>query len=571
MTQEVTVPDVGDASEVEVIEILVSEGDVVKKDDSLIVLESDKASMEIPSPYAGKVVSIKVNEGDQVDEGDVILELESESEEETDGPQSDDAGEDDTSDASEDDSDDEEAEAPDDDEVDDDAEESESDGGDGDATSEETVVVPDVGDADEITVTEILVAVGDTVKKDDSTVVLESDKASMEIPSPHEGEITEILVSEGDEVSEGDALLKLATRTSGGNGKSSKSESAKTSKSEESTDAKTEKQEDAADDKSDTRDKKSDRRATERGKAAQKKSSKRDAVVHAGPAVRKQAREYGVDLSEVKGTGRKGRILKEDVQSFVKDRLSGSAESGIPSVPAVDFSKFGETELEPLSRVRKSSARNLHRSWLNVPHVTQFDEADITELEDFRRAQNKELERQGKKISPLAFIVKACAHALAQFPHFNASLDPDIENYIIKKYFHIGIAVDTEDGLVVPVLRDADTKGVIEIAEETAELAEKARGKKLPLDAMQGATFTISSLGGIGGTAFTPIVNAPEVAILGVSRSKVQPVWDGTEFRPRTMLPLSLSYDHRAIDGAEAARFTTYLAAVLTDVRRLIL
>jgi pyruvate dehydrogenase E2 component (dihydrolipoamide acetyltransferase) len=301
--------------------------------------------------------------------------------------------------------------------------------------------------------------------------------------------------------------------------------------------------------------------------------------VHAGPAVRKQAREYGVNLSEVSGTGQKGRILKEDIQQFVKNQISGSragsssapAGSGIPPIPVIDFTKFGEIELRPLSRVRRSSARNLHRSWLNVPHVTQFDEADITDLEVFRKAQNIELAAAGDKLTPLAFLIKACIAALKKYPQFNSSIDADYEHLTIKKYFNIGVAVETPDGLVVPVIRGADQKGVIELAQESASLARMARDKKLPLDAMQGATFSISSLGGIGGTAFTPIVNAPEVAILGVSRSAMKPVWDGHEFVPRMMLPLSLSYDHRAIDGAEAARFCGYLRDLLTDTRRLIL
>ncbi|MEX0943487.1 MAG: 2-oxo acid dehydrogenase subunit E2, partial [Pseudomonadales bacterium] len=267
------------------------------------------------------------------------------------------------------------------------------------------------------------------------------------------------------------------------------------------------------------------------------------------------------------------RILKEDVQAYVKqslDRGDGRGAS-IPPVSLPDFSKFGETEIVPLSRVRRTSARNLHRSWLNVPHVTQFDEADITELEAFRKSQNEELAAAGKKVTPLAFLVKACVYTLMQYPRFNASLDKDIENLVLKKYFNIGIAVDTEDGLVVPVIKDAEKKGVIELAQESARLAEQARNKKLGLDAMQGATFTISSLGGIGGTAFTPIINSPEVAILGVSRSRIAPVYDGKEFRPRTLLPLSLSYDHRAIDGAEAARFIVYLAQVLSDIRRIVM
>jgi pyruvate dehydrogenase E2 component (dihydrolipoamide acetyltransferase) len=294
--------------------------------------------------------------------------------------------------------------------------------------------------------------------------------------------------------------------------------------------------------------------------------------------VRKQARELGVQLTAVKGTGRNGRILKEDVKGYVKKRIesgSGDASAGIPPIPEVDFSRFGEVEHRPLPRIRQISARNLHRSWLNVPHVTQFDEADVTDLEDFRRAQNAELARDadaaGIKLTPLAFIIRACVGALQEFPQFNSSIAPDFSELIIKRYINVGIAVETDEGLMVPVLKAADTKGVIDLARDSSELAQKARDKKLPMDAIQGATFTISSLGGIGGTAFTPIVNAPEVAILGVSRSRVLPQYDGAAFVPRTMLPLSLSYDHRAIDGAEAARFTAYLATLLADVRRLIL
>ena len=278
-----------------------------------------------------------------------------------------------------------------------------------------------------------------------------------------------------------------------------------------------------------------------------------------------------MDLAAVKGSGPNGRILKEDVQEFVKARLKGGGEqgSGIPAMPDVDFSRFGPIEMKPLSRIRRASARNLHRAWLNVPYVTQFDEADITELEAFRKSQNAELSGSGSKLTPLAFLVKACVNALMKYPQFNSSIDAGYEHLVIKQYYNIGIAVETDDGLMVPVVKEADKKGIVELAQSCAELARQAREKKLPLDAMQGATFSISSLGGIGGTAFTPIVNAPEVAILGVSRSKVVPVWNGSEFTPRTILPLSLSYDHRAIDGAEAARFTDYLAKVLSDLRRI--
>ena len=541
MAKEVRVPDVGDAAEVEVIEILVAVGDVVEADDSLIVLESDKASMEIPSPEAGKILSISVSEGDTVDEGDLILELETASAGAEPAPAKEEKAE--AAPAA----DPEPAAEP---------EPAPAEAASG-GTSIETVVVPDVGDADEITVTEILISVGDTISRDDSTIVLESDKASMEIPSPHDGTVTEILVKEGDEVGEGHPLLKMEVGQAAGAAAAPAPQAAPAKEEQPAPKAAPQKI------------------APAPQVPAAEPARKSDAEVYAGPAVRKQARQYGVDLAEVKGSGRGGRVLKEDVQNFVKERLAGGAKggdgAGIPAIPVVDFSKFGEVSTEPMSRIRRASARNLHRSWLNVPHVTQFDEADVTELEAFRKQQNAELSREGKKLTPLAFLVKAVAHSLKQFPHFNSSLDENAENFIIKHYYHIGIAVETEDGLVVPVLKDADKKGVLEIAEESADLAAKARDKKLPLDAMSGATFSISSLGGIGGTAFTPIVNAPEVAILGVSRTKMVPMWNGSEFEPRTMLPLSLSYDHRAIDGAEAARFVTYLSSALTDVRRLIL
>ncbi|XOV87320.1 MAG: dihydrolipoyllysine-residue acetyltransferase [Pseudomonadota bacterium] len=576
MTKEVLVPDVGDASDVEVIEVLVKVGDLVEADASLVVLESDKASMEIPSPVSGKVVSIEVKEGDQVDEGDLILVLETEDTESDDDGDDPEESKDDT-DGSTEQAEGEEQKVQKEREAQKAPATTDSDA-DGPST-EKTVLVPDVGDASEIIVSEILVKPGDEVDEDDSLVVLESDKASMEIPSPYKGKVLEVLVSVDDEVAEGHPLLTLSV--AGG------AEDADNQDNKDNKDNKDKKAESIAD-KGDTGSETTERAfASSSTKDSMQESGKKAAAldrsvsasteddgIYAGPAVRKEAREYGVDLSQVKGSGRNGRVLKEDVQAFVKARLAGGAResgAGIPAMPAVDFSRFGPTELRPLSRVRRASARNLHRSWLNVPHVTQFDEADITELEAFRKAQNEELKAQGKKVTPLAFLVKACAHALGRYPQFNASLDENLENLIIKQYCNIGIAVDTDDGLVVPVIRDADRKGVIEIAEESASLAAAARDKKLPLDAMQGATFTISSLGGIGGTAFTPIVNAPEVAILGVSRSKVAPVFDGTTFVPRTMLPLSLSYDHRAIDGAEAARFTTLLVSLLSDMRRLIL
>jgi pyruvate dehydrogenase E2 component (dihydrolipoamide acetyltransferase) len=434
----------------------------------------------------------------------------------------------------------------------------------------EQVLVPDVGEADNVEVVEILVAVGETVEKDDSLVVLESDKASMEIPSPFAGVVTSIAVKVGDSVDEGGLILELETGESAETGEPEQGVSEK-----KPVDTEAEVKEAEKEPESGVPDPVTETVVAE--VVAEKETIRAPGEkVHAGPAVRKLAREYGVHLNEVTGSGKLGRIVREDLQLHVKNRLgqqvagSGSG-GGIPAIPEIDFAKFGEIELQPMSRIRKASAKNLHRSWLNVPHVTQFDEADITDLEIFRKSQNEELAREGIKITPLAFLIKASLSALVKYPQFNASIDPDYEHLVLKKYFNIGIAVETNDGLVVPVIRNADEMGIIELAQSAGELAALARDKKLPMDAMQGATFTISSLGGIGGTAFTPIVNAPEVAILGVSRSKVKPVYDGSEFLPRTILPLSLSYDHRAIDGAEAARFTSYLAMVLTDLRRILL
>ena len=600
MTIQVTVPDVGEASEVEVIEVLVTVGDIVRKDDSLVVLESDKASMEIPSPHAGKVVSIAVKEGDTVEEGSLIVELDVETSTAVD------ASAKNVKAAAETPSKSPSVEPP--VPVTSSATTAKAKGPetsadistevptevpttvptevpattpDSSQSREQLVVVPDVGDAGEITVTELLVKLGDVVAADDSILVLESDKASMEIPSPFAGEVVEMLVVDGSVVSEGDSLIKLRTTEQGlaptaRSGDEQAAVSVNAATAAEKVGEKIVKQ------------------AVEKvGEKAGEKAARHAAVVsavevvsdekiHAGPAVRKQAREYGVNLAQLTGTGQKGRILKEDVQAFVKGQLQSRAGvqaqadiatigNGIPPVPLIDFTKFGEVELRPLSRVRRSSARNLHRSWLNVAHVTQFDAADITDLEVFRKKQNQELASAGDKLTPLAFLIKACVHALIKYPQFNSSIDADYQHLTLKKYYNIGIAVETPDGLVVPVVRNADKKGVVELARESATLAGQARDKKLPLDAMQGATFTISSLGGIGGTAFTPIVNAPEVAILGVSRSSMEPVWDGQAFVPRLLLPLSLSYDHRAIDGAEAARFTHYLTELLGDMRRLIL
>ena len=555
MLEQVLVPDVGEAEDVEVIELLVAVGDVIDTDTSLVVLESDKASMEIPSPCAGTIKSFAVSEGDKVTEGSLLAEIETGEKSQpgevtqTSDPELVNAAEEQTG-ASEPDTYAAANLAP------------------RKMEASKVILVPDVGDAQEIIVAEVLVHQGDALENGDSIVVLESDKASMEIPTDLAGVVQEIFINEGDEVREGDSLVTIvgwvpievvAQNTTDIPEERVESTSEKTARSDAVTSVgKTV----AVKPRSDSQSSKYQDQETKTG------------GVHAGPAVRKQAREYGVNIIEVAGTGRKDRVLKEDIHEFVKARIAGkgsSGGSGIPEIPQMDFTKWGEVENRPLSRIRKASAKNLHRSWLNVPHVTQFDEADITDLEVFRKAQNLELQSSGAKVTLLAFLIKAVVDALKKYPQFNSSITSDYSHLIVKKYYHIGIAVETDDGLVVPVLKDADRKGVTQLAQESAELANLARDKKLPMNAMQGATFSISSLGGIGGTAFTPILNAPEVAILGMSQSKMAPVYDGETFNPRLMLPLSLSYDHRAIDGAEAARFTSHLGAVLSDIRRIIM
>ena len=422
------------------------------------------------------------------------------------------------------------------------------------------ITVPDIGDFDAVDVIEILVGPGDTVAAEDSLITLESDKATMEVPSPVSGTITEILISAGDQVSEGTPVAKIEVADSA-EAAAPPAEAAAETKPEPAPQAA------APAPVADTP------APTPAPAPADGKPT------HASPSVRRFARELGVPLAEVNGTGRKGRITREDVQGFVKGVMSGGASagatasggSGIPPIPAVDFSKFGEIEEVPLSRIKKLSGPHLHRSWLNIPHVTQFDDADITELEAFRKQEKAAAEKAGVKLTPLAFLVKAAASALREHPTLNSSLNADGSALIMKHYINVGVAVDTPNGLVVPVIKDADKKGIYAIAADLGELSVKARDGKLGPGDMQGGTFSISSLGGIGGTAFTPIVNAPEVAILGVSKSSTQPVWDGQAFQPRLMLPLSLSYDHRVIDGAAAARFTTYLSSLLGDLRRLIL
>ena len=424
------------------------------------------------------------------------------------------------------------------------------------------IVVPDIGGFDQVDVVEVLVGVGDEVSVDQSLITLESDKASMEVPSPAAGRVVGIAVAIGGQVAEGDLILTIEASDAPVEEQVAGEDTAEAAASPDAPAPAVEPPQPS----------RRGRRPPPPAAAAPAASS---TPPHASPAVRRFARMLGVDLGRVSGTGAKGRILREDVEGFVKRVMTGggpqAAGAGIPPVPEIDFSKFGPVESKPLSRIRKLSAASLHRSWLNVPHVTQHDEADITDLEAFRRAHLAEARERGVRLTLLAFLMKAVSASLAEFPEMNSSLAPDGESLILKRYFHLGVAVDTPDGLVVPVVRDVDRKSVYELAGELAEVSGRARERKLRLADIQGATFTISSLGGIGGTAFTPIVNAPEVGILGVSRSVRRPVYVGAGLAPRLMLPISLSYDHRVIDGAYAVRFTTHLCSVLADIRRVVL
>ena len=433
------------------------------------------------------------------------------------------------------------------------------------------ILVPDIGEFDAVEVIEVLVKSGDTVSAEDALLTMESDKASMDVPSPFSGTVKTVKIKAGDKVSQNDLILTLVVK---------ELETADTE-----TSAETENSEATA---PETKDIVSTRKSesTSSGAVSKEPARRPPPIVmsvnqksflraHASPSIRKFARELGVDLSQVHGSGRKERITKEDVQEFVKQALGGTASgtaaagSGIPAMPEIDFSKFGPVEIKPLSRIQKKAAVNLHRGWLNLPIVTHHDEADITELEYFRKSLKDEAAKQGVKVTPLVFLLKACVVAIRKHPNFNSSLTADKENLVLKKYLHIGVAVDTPDGLVVPVIRDVEQKGLLELAKELGEVSEKARAKKLKTNDIQGGCFSISSLGGIGGTAFTPLVNAPEVAILGVTRSRMMPVWNGKEFLPRLMLPMDLTYDHRVIDGAQAARFMVDLCEILSDMRRM--
>ena len=582
---ELKVPDVG-GEEVEVIEILVSKGDTVEQEDGIVTVESDKASMDIPASSGGKIVELKVKVGDTISEGDVLAIVEAAGD--SDSSDDEEEKEDEKSEEKEDKSDDKDEEKA-SESKDEDKEEKKESSEPKKSSGESKVIdveVPDIGDEEDVEIIEILVSKGDSVSAEDGLITLETDKATMDVPCPEDGEIEEMLVNVGDKVSQGSVIAKLKVSGGADDSEAEEDDSAKEDKSEsgkESDKKSDDKDQDNGKDSGSSAKPSSERQPPVPDHPSQR-SDRKEGILHASPAVRRVAREFGVDLSQVKGSGPKDRILKEDVQDFVKYELSrpkavagatGQGGGGLQVIdpPKVDFSKFGEVEEVQLSRIQRKSGPNLHRNWVTIPHVTQFDEADITELENFRKSENEVAKKKdlGFKITPLVFILKACAKALREFPTFNSSLSESGESLYMKKYVHIGIAVDTPNGLVVPVIRDVDQKGIYELSEELVEISTKARDGKLKATDMQGGCFSISSLGGIGGTAFTPIVNAPDVAILGVSRNEMKPKWNGKEFEPRLTLPLSLSYDHRVIDGAEAARFTAYLSGVLGDIRKLVL
>ena len=547
MSELIRVPDIG-SGDGEVIELFVKVGDRVEADQSILTLESDKASMEIPAPKAGIVKSLKVKLGDRLKEGDELLELEAEgaaAAPEAAAPAAAPAA------AAE-----KPAAAP-------AAEAAAAPAAAPASSTVQDIHVPDIGSSGKAKIIEILVKAGDTVEADQSLITLESDKASMEIPSPAAGVVESIAVKLDDEVGTGDFILKLKMAGAAAPAAPAQAAPAPAAKAEAPAAAAP-----------------APAAKAEAAPAPAAAPAPKGGKVHAGPAVRQLAREFGVELSAVSPTGPHGRVIKEDVQAYVKTMMQKAKEApaagatggaGIPPIPTVDFSRFGEVEEVAMTRLMQIGASSLHRSWLNIPHVTQFDQADITELEAFRVAQKAVAEKAGVKLTVLPLLLKSCAHLLKEMPDFNSSLAPSGKAIIRKKYVNIGFAVDTPDGLLVPVIKNVDQKSLLQLAAEAAALAAKARDKKLTADDMQGACFTISSLGHIGGTGFTPIVNAPEVAILGVSKATIQPVWDGKAFQPKLMLPLSLSYDHRVINGAAAARFTQRLSQLLGDIRTILL
>ncbi|WP_416306100.1 dihydrolipoyllysine-residue acetyltransferase [Neptunicella sp. SCSIO 80796] len=564
--KDVLVPDVG-GEEVEIIEICVEVGEVVEAEASLVTVESDKASMDIPAPFGGKVTEILVSTGDKIGQDKLIMKIEVAGDE-----QQESSGEAESAEQKEPEEETVSQSEP--EKAEESAESDDANDSDEAVSRVIEVNVPDIGTDGEVDVIDVLVAEGDEIEAEAGLITLETDKATMDVPSPKAGVVKEVKVKSGDKVSNGSLILMLEVKEAGGKpqSKPAASESTKEQKPAEKEQGKSESNE----------PKQKAPPVPHHPSAGEKQ---RGDKVHASPSVRRLAREFGVDLTQVKGTGRKNRVLKEDVQSYVKYELSrpkmtagssvaaGSGGLQVLPPPKVDFSKFGEVEEVPLTRIQKISGPNLHRNWVTIPHVTQFEEADITEMESFRKQQNAVAEKKklGIKITPLVFMMKAVADALKAYPVFNSSLSESGESLIQKKYFHIGIAVETPGGLVVPVVRDVDKKGIYELSEELMTISKNARDGKLKAADMQGSCFTISSLGGIGGTAFTPIVNAPDVAILGVSKSEMKPKWNGKEFEPRLMLPLSLSYDHRVIDGAVAARFAVHLSTVLGDIRNMLL
>ncbi|MGQ0500985.1 MAG: dihydrolipoyllysine-residue acetyltransferase [Panacagrimonas sp.] len=570
---EVQVPDLGDYKGVPVIEVLVKDGDTVEKDQALIVLESDKSTLEVPSPASGIVRGLKVKVGDKLSKGDRICRLEAGAEGGAEAPKTSASPKAPQEAPPEKKSAEPDRSAP---TLPDPAPSNQASRLPPPA-SRLAVTVPDIGDFKGVPIIELLVAEGDAVAKDQALLVLESDKSTLEVPSPGEGVVRGLKVKVGDKVSKGDALLELESGAAAAPDAKPAAQDGKPApkpKADAAPASATTKppagEAGVADSKTNPETNPAPESAPEEAPA-----TAQGANSHAGPATRKFARELGVDLGKLTGSGPKGRIVIEDVQAFVKQQLrtpaagpaaAASSGAGIPPIPAQDFSLYGEIDTQPLARIRKLSAAHLHRAWLNIPHVTQNDEADITELESFRKSASED---GGVKLTLLPFVMKACAAALKQFPDFNSSLSPDGASLIFKKYCHIGFAADTPNGLIVPVVRDVWGKGIAALAQETAELARKAREGKLKPDEIKGGCFSISSLGGIGGSHFTPIVNAPEVGILGVSRGVMKPVWDGKAFEPRLMLPLSLSYDHRVIDGAYAARFIVALVKLLGDIRRL--
>ena len=561
----IKIPDIGGAEGAEIVEVLVAPGDTIEVEQSLIVVESDKASMEIPAPQAGVVTELRVAVGDTVSEGDVILLLEGAPE----STASDDTagGEDAPSPAPVDDlqsgatattaASNEEQTAS-------------TQTSTSDTTNEVTsidVMIPDLGSDEGADLVELLVAVGARVEEGDSLVLLESDKASMEVPSPATGILAAWLTDTGTTVTEGTVIARLEV--------SGTTEAPATQQLDATAADRAMSQSGAGDD--------SPAEAETLSTPMASRSSPADAAppqqsgsnqVYAGPAVRKLAREFGVSLSKVRGTGSRGRILKEDLQQYVAGALSDSAAAagvGLPAIPEQDFARYGAVERVARTRIDKVTATNMVRSWLNVPHVTQFDDADISDMERFRSELKTEAADRGVRLTPLPFIFKACAVALRDHPKLKSSLADDGDTLVMKHYCHIGMAVDTPAGLVVPVIRDVDKKSIWELAAEVAAVAERARNKQLKPDDMQGGVFTVSSLGAIGGRGFTPIINAPEVAILGVGRAAVQPVWDGEVFRPHTLLPLALSYDHRVVNGGDGGRFLTELTSLLGDVKRMVM